>query len=295
MTQASTSVIGWRVLVPMDGTELSQRALPWADHWAGALQGPVTLLYVRPPTPRVTFTNPDPAHVDPLATMEVVKGLFHKVTVVKVDTLVGTHAGEVLGATARESYDLVVMATHTPSGMPQFGDGSVAAHVIRTAGTPVLVIPAGMEREAAIPRRVLVPLDGSQASGAILPIILPLAQTFHWTVQLLGVLDPNVSREDAISLTGYMEQVAAVFDQENVAARVVIREGEVGPTILGTIDAVHAETIAMSTRSQPEPNPFHIGGVTRFMMAHSTVPVLTLHPLDVKFAASPFETREDDA
>jgi nucleotide-binding universal stress UspA family protein len=39
---------GWNLLVPLDGSENANRALPWADTLAAGLQAMTTIVYVRP-------------------------------------------------------------------------------------------------------------------------------------------------------------------------------------------------------------------------------------------------------
>src|SRR5262249_21521709 len=83
--------------------------------------------------------------------------------------------------------DLIVMTTHGRGGLSRLLLGSVAEGLVRLTGLPLLLIRAGLPLaswEHGL-RRLLVPLDGSAASAAVLPAVVALAHGTRARLTLL--------------------------------------------------------------------------------------------------------------
>ena len=149
-----------RVVVPLDGSELAERALPHAITLARATGAPIHLLRVVDilPLTQLSAVGPggDPAAV--FAELEIVqaeegsatdylealrcqltdRGLA-AMTEVRPDLVV---AGLLA---ALRSEDLLVMTTHGRTGLERLFFGSVAEAMIRHSPAPVLLVRAGSE------------------------------------------------------------------------------------------------------------------------------------------------------
>lgn len=143
-----------RVIVPLDGSELSERILPFVETLAKNLGLDVILfgVYGGPVSPRATgdgFYNT--AQIEAFLAglrAETVEYLAVKVEEMKhrgfskVSTVAreGLSADEIIAA-ARESPDtLIAMCTHGRSGVKRWMLGSVTETVVRHSGAPVLVV-----------------------------------------------------------------------------------------------------------------------------------------------------------
>src|SRR5688572_29787067 len=77
--------------------------------------------------------------------------------------------------------DLTVMTTLGHGALERFWLGSVADHVIREAGSPVLVVPASADPAVVRDDRpfthMLIPLDGSETAEHVLPEAAHLVST----------------------------------------------------------------------------------------------------------------------
>src|SRR5436190_23250986 len=106
------STTRWEILVPLDGTRSSRRALPWASALAGDLKAGVKLLHVRPVPARDPFRGPTRSTTSISVETAFDNALepFDSSSDVSIDVLEGD-PGSVLAEQARESYDLVVMAS----------------------------------------------------------------------------------------------------------------------------------------------------------------------------------------
>ncbi len=144
---APPSEIG-RVVVPLDGSELAEAALPVARQMAKTLKLSLHLVRVVVPPAAMfggEYVPGAPAVLEELEveagqylekTTEVLKSAGFTVTAV---VRTGTPA-EVVLAEACEPGDLVVMSTHGRSGVDRWFLGSVADAIVRHGDIPVLVV-----------------------------------------------------------------------------------------------------------------------------------------------------------
>lgn len=142
------------LIVPLDGSELSEKAVPAALELAGAVGAKI--LFIRSTsTPYFggagtemdyVATNYGMAEVrqDALAYLEgFAKTARDSGLEVDSRAVMGNAAGAIIDAAEENAGSLIVMSTHGRSGFKRFFLGSVADKVIRSAGTPVLVLPPG--------------------------------------------------------------------------------------------------------------------------------------------------------
>ncbi len=140
-----------RILVPLDGSALSETILPFVERIAGPLDSEVILLTVVnlnlgasvatapagiiPPEDLLVRKMKTLAGLSPIKERLEAKGL-------RVRTLVtvGDPAEEIRRVALLEGADLIAMSTHGRGGLERLMFGSVAEQVIRRAGIPVLMI-----------------------------------------------------------------------------------------------------------------------------------------------------------
>jgi nucleotide-binding universal stress UspA family protein len=151
-----------KILVPLDGSRFSGRALIYASEIAKRFGGELMLFQAVSPTSVVTLSGGGAAMSSPTATQLFVESareqdkkdiarahryLRRKLREVTEHGVTGSYH-TILGDPARaiikfcqdESVDLVVMTTSGKSGLRRAIMGSVADKVIREPGIPVLAI-----------------------------------------------------------------------------------------------------------------------------------------------------------
>ncbi len=204
-----------RILVPLDGSEGAERAIPVAARIART-SGASTIFIRVVPAPATLGTFGGGLHgtvaVEP--EIEVTEkdladagSYLETITTAYAGDLSGlnTEIDVATGATsptiflaARDEYvDLIVMCSHGETGLQRWVLGSVAHEAVRHSPVPVLVLNEhGMvpfAPEASHPLRVLVALDGSAlAERALEPaaqLIAALAPSAQSEVHLLRVVD----------------------------------------------------------------------------------------------------------
>lgn len=132
-----------KILVPLDGSVLSDGILPWVEELALTYGSQVTLLRVQP---FIYTSMPSPVLVGELwneaatrATLDEQRARLEAAGVeVSVQAAYGVESAEILAAAAEA--DLVAMTTHGRSGPSRWWFGSVAESVTRHCSCPLLVL-----------------------------------------------------------------------------------------------------------------------------------------------------------
>jgi len=138
-----------KILVPLDGSELAEKALDHAEKLAETFDAEIILLLVFPVTviygpdeivtPSVVDEKQNEAAEKYLADLtEELKKRGFKVTA-KIKTGMQV-AAEITDFAKGKGVDLIVMSTHGDSGITQWVLGSVAHKVLTQAETPILLV-----------------------------------------------------------------------------------------------------------------------------------------------------------
>lgn len=151
-----------KILIPLDESPLSEQAVPVAIEMAKQFKSELILLQAVPPVTMATADLGGSGMENPTMTTLAVENartleennvkaatayMERKVqdtrsTGIKVSTRIvnDTPAKAILDVAKNESVDLIIITTHGRSGLGRAIVGSVADHVIRHAGIPVMVI-----------------------------------------------------------------------------------------------------------------------------------------------------------
>jgi nucleotide-binding universal stress UspA family protein len=181
-----------KILVPLDGSELAEVTLWYAEGLAGRMSSSITLLIVLSPEDLKSRYMYD-CYIKELA--ERIKadakqrGAGKKGGEIKVDyeILKGDAAEEIVDYADKARISLIIMSTQGRSGVRRWALGNVANKVLRATGKPVLLIRAkgakpDVYRERLV--KVLVPVDGSKESESILRYVTYMATELDLEVTL---------------------------------------------------------------------------------------------------------------
>lgn len=302
------------VLVPIDGSDLSERAVPFAASIAGD-GGTVVLLEVLPeaeplrkPLGAITMSADEvQTMLSDLATQDLDRAesrwadLTGNVTIVK-ETQAGDAASVILDRAEADGVDLICMSSSGRGALGRVALGSVADKVVRTTTVPTLIVrhidlPAG--QEAAPLNRVIVPLDGSDRAMLALPVASALAKRFGASIELISAVDlpqvvsPAMAYGGAFAADYYteMEQEStkaadAHLDEAVVAladsGASVSKHVMLGSAVGAVIDfAQHGDVVVMTTRGQ--------GGLRRWLLGSVAEKLIRDCPAPVLIVPSPHE------
>jgi nucleotide-binding universal stress UspA family protein len=186
-----------RILVPLDGSELAEQALPFARQLLSG-GGSLHLATVHGLAPvwvgvdaaMAMATAGDEHLVSTRAYLESVAVRFRAQG---IDVVTGVRQGDVaetLSGWAEElEADLIVMTTHGRGGFSRFWLGSITDRVVRSARTPVLCLKPSVH-DAQVPL-VLIPLDGSELAEEAIDIGLAAARQLGAGLEFVRVVDPT--------------------------------------------------------------------------------------------------------
>ncbi|MCD6567565.1 MAG: universal stress protein [Dehalococcoidia bacterium] len=145
-----------RILVPLDGSKLSESILPYVGELVASVAAEakteVTLIQIIPPTyyvpageaaPRVAYTEEELSQLREIA-MDYLRqkaaGLQDSGIAVKCEVPVGGDAEKIVEFTDEIRANLVAMSTHGLSGFSRLFLGSVADYVLHHGDTPLLLV-----------------------------------------------------------------------------------------------------------------------------------------------------------
>jgi len=212
------------ILVPLDGSPLSEYALPVASDIARRSGAALRLVHVHmPATPAPIYVEGLPVIDERLQSLgkdheraylerirsRIIAEQDLSVTIAVLDP--GSEAGrdatipDVLVADASAtSTDLIVMTTHGRGGLARFWLGSVADALVRVSRVPILSLRPGEPippiDHPPVFRHILIPLDGSALAEQILEPALALGDLMQAAYTLLHVVELFVLPSDASSL-----------------------------------------------------------------------------------------------
>ena len=150
------------LLVPLDGSDLAERVIPFAAQMASSAKARIILAHAR--VPRL---NGDSIEFALRAVAERLRVDGIAVDVCMLDMGPGD-VGEAVAAVAREhQVNLVVMSAHGHGGIGRRHYGTVAHQILQAVEAPVLLVPAPCRHPWAHdrPLRVLVRLEGAESSS----------------------------------------------------------------------------------------------------------------------------------
>jgi nucleotide-binding universal stress UspA family protein len=259
------------ILVPLDGSPLSEYALPAACDIARRSGAALRLVHVH------MRTTPDPIYVEGLPVIDestqsldtdheraylerirdrIIDQHGLRVTIAIHDPVSDgerdmTIADALAADAASTDTDLIVMTTHGRGGLARFWLGSVADSLVHVSSVPVLSLRPGEPippiKHPPVFRHILIPLDGSALAEQILEPALALGTLTQATYTLLHVVELFVlpgyaPLAQAVHLDAHMTQAVRTERQrclDDVAQRLRASGHQVHTrTLLGAQPAV---------------------------------------------------------
>lgn len=299
------------IMVPLDGTQFAEAALPIAISLAKRDGLALQLVTVWQPTlplydttglldqweqSRRTERQDYMSHL--AQQVESASGLH-----VSVEHLVG-RPGEVLPTLAElNGLDLVVMTTYGRGLFGQAALGSVADQVLRKGTSPlVLVRPDEAAPDVNLTpakpiRRILVPLDGSEVAETALQESVLMSGGEPTELVLLRLLafpmapaDRDVVRAEKKAAEVYLQGIAERLTSWNCSVTTrAIEEASPWTGIVDFAESNAIDLIAMTTHGRGGAARLLLGSIANRVVRMSSVPVLLFHP---ERAAHPWKDSE---
>jgi nucleotide-binding universal stress UspA family protein len=280
------------LLVPLDGSSLAERALPYAATLARGSARPLVLLHVLTPMPPrgEELIHEDAARVQLNAVAERLRSDSLGVETVVSSTLRGGVAQVISEVAQRHGCELIVMSTHGRGGLGRWLYGSVADEVLRRGSLPLVLV--SVTSDHAWPTtgalRVLVPFDGSAVAEAAIKPMLASVRDLNPDVLLLQVVvaprggaaaymfeDLPTEIDQAREL---LEPFAETLRAEGWHVRVHVVAGRVAASIANIASEESIDMIAMATHGRSGLARQVLGSIATETLQRATMPLLLLRP-----------------
>lgn len=307
------------VLVPLDGSPFGEHALPLALGVARRAGAVLHLLHVQ--VPFVTLPPDAGAYLGPPIEEEMdrrarayLEALRQRITTfapgpIVTKILEGEVAPTIRRYTDDEKVDLVVLSTHGRGPLARFWLGSVADELVRDATTPILLVRPqddAVDLQAdAMPKHVLLPLDGTPLAEQIVPHAIELGKLVDADFTLLRVINPITPNAYHLEGAGLAQMAQQMLDQiermqaalrkeaiaylDGVAGRMreqslkvqtrVAVDEQPANAILKTAAGLGAGLIAIETHGRRGLERMFVGSVADKVIRGAPLPVLVHRPV----------------
>lgn len=291
------------ILVPLDGSPLAEVAVPAAATIALLEDRPIDLLAVVDPP----ASFPDSARLGPIITDGLRVRLHGIAEQLRADGLIvetsvrdGLPADVILAHAEERSVQLIVMTTRGLGGLERWLVGSVADKVMRLAPCPVVLFrpPSTLaaDGESWRPKRLLVPLDGSELAEQAIPMAvrwasgldaqLLLVRVEPWSAVLFPVADgplPDLAEMDdqvAQAAAAYLEERRSQIP-EDVDLQLHVIRGDPAGSLIDMVEREHIDLTIMTSRGRSGIRRLVLGSVAD-RLVRGGLPICLVHPLPVE-------------
>lgn len=293
-----------KIIVPVDGSEFSEQAIPCAQDIASRCDATLHLVRVHQYAIDLSIAPVSAAlceavdHETRDAEIRYLRRLqssctAHDVNIFSLDAPVAEALAEHV---AEHAADLVIMTTHGRGGLSRAWLGSVADRLVRMTRVPVLMLRPG--RDCAVhghgfsATRILIPLDGSLLAESIIEPAITFGALTGAGYTLLQVVAPAIagspqtarqSELDAVTMRreslAYLELTAVRMRSRglDVESRVILQSNTAAAIAEA---AVHAkcDVIAMATHGRSGWSRVALGSIADKVLRTTPMPLLVLRP-----------------
>ncbi|MCH7553555.1 MAG: universal stress protein [Chloroflexi bacterium] len=291
-----------RILLPQDGSEVSEGIIPFVRMLAKGRPVKVTILYVagrdgggdvgtlvRLPEGKAIKTE------GYLADLQ--RDLASDECAVDSVVLTGRPDEEIVRYGEAEGFDLIAMSTHGRSGVGRWVFGSTTDKVMQSTSLPLFIVRSSKVQEKVGPdvafRSIVVPLDGSLLGECVVADAIDLTKALDLEVRLLRVIptstmamagadpyayDPQLYTKIAQGAEDYINRKRAEIEGAGCRASAQAIQGYPPERIITLAEESPDSFIIMSTHGRTGVGRWVLGSVTDRVLRASPRPVLLIHP-----------------
>jgi nucleotide-binding universal stress UspA family protein len=291
------------IIVPLDGSEMAEAALPAARYFARCFGARVSLVHLlekgRPQTvheqPHLHDEKEAAAYLDKTATSfpesASVDCHVHTEEVSHVAQSIVDHSMTELHS------DLIIMCIHGDDRARRFISGSIAQQVIARGEVPVLAVHAEKNPEPTFEcGKILIPIGGQRDHGEIFDSAVSFAKCCGSVIRLVSVVPtfdtipgkwfqvgrllPGTTAEmldfEAEEMARYLDVEAAALRATDVVTETRVLRGDPGRRIAIDAEESAAAMIVMATHGKTGLSALWEGSVAPKVFGESRKPILLL-------------------
>jgi nucleotide-binding universal stress UspA family protein len=300
------------ILVPLDGSQFAEQALPLAlsianragaslevvrVHVLYALQEPACSWLPFDPREDAIFKEHERAYLD-----AVVRRLQRTASVPVTSALAdGSTVDGILERARTKAADLIVMTTHGRGPMSRLWLGSVAVELVRHGPAPILLVRPQEDSTAPppepTPRRILIPLDGSELAERVLEPATALGSLVDAEYVLIRAVEssslpvgcPFVAELTAAEqlrlekrkaeAEAYLDRVAEGLHAKAFRAQTHVVVGEsAAAAVLDVVRSQNIDLVAIATHGRSGFKRLILGSVADKIVRGTLTPALVYRP-----------------
>lgn len=290
------------ILLPLDGSELAETAIPVAVYLAEKLGAQITLLHVIEKNApesihgQTHLTNEGDAceylshvaaeHIP--ATLKVNRHV-HTEEVEKVSQSIVQHSDEM-------APDLIILCAHGWGGVRDFVVGNIAQQVIAAGEVPVLLLKSGAADGLPFEgfERILVALDGNLQHESGFDVSIPLAKALKAALHLVQVVPTLFTLKPQHTATGtllpattsalldieedsaleYLEEKIKTVAAAGVAVSAEVERGDPAQQVVQSAITNHSQLIVLGTHGKSGMDAFWVSSVAPKIVEQTRLPVM---------------------
>lgn len=284
-----------KILVPIDFSDRSKKALQIANKFAKLFDGSITPFYSHLPISELdepyalgmsskiyqNFDSLEEKLVDRVN--EVAKNHVDEDRLEKPSVVLGNAAEGIIDAS--EDFDYIIMSSHGRTGFSRFLLGSVAEKVLRLAHTPVMIVEN--ESEVGDFEKIMVTTDFSDNAAEAYPYAIDIAERAGSEVDLVHILsfEQFDEEEKDLSLRKIREERLKLLEKEHfgrisdqVTHHVIVSQDSAHEAIYNHVQNSDYNLIIMATVGRTGINYLMMGSTTANVVRHVRTAVLSVNP-----------------
>jgi nucleotide-binding universal stress UspA family protein len=270
-----------KILVPLDGSLLAKQVYPHVAEIARAFYSQIDLVGVCEPEETESgqtcglYLNHEVNQLQNILGTMSIK--------IRQTVLEGNPAEQIQKYARQNDIDIIILSSYGRSGLKPWSLGSTVNKLLYNADVPIIVVRAQGGRPATsetnVFRRILVPLDGSDASAVVIPIILELTRKLPPEITLMQVVekghhvhtiggldyvqynDQDIDNKKA-GAQQYIDEVATSIKRNGVTVNTIVRLGEPADEILKTAGEEDVSLIILANHGHSAIENWFYGSVS---------------------------------
>jgi len=275
-----------KILVPVDFSETSEHATDHAAWLAATTNADLMLVHVLPPNHHY-FETPEP-FVVPDNEAEIRHEAEEKIKLIVRDLtdkysihpgyriLQGKVSFELLDLANEEHVDLIMMGTHGAKGLEEILIGSNAQHLVSKASCPVITFQ--QEKRKPGFSNIVLPIDRSRHSREKVGVAINVALLCNSKIHIVGLLDSKDEGEYQ-KLQVVLDQVQMAIDRSEIPyTRHTVKGDNIASEAMKYAESISADMILVLTTDESVMGKFDLGPLSKHIVNHSPIPVMSLNP-----------------
>ena len=289
-----------RILLPLDGSDLAERAIPYVWDLAGQLEAEVYLLHACPPEHK-TDLGMHQVYLNNIADKlrQRIKENWQPSGEPKihVEVIFDEPVKAIFDYVKQKSISMVALTSHGTSGLRAWAMGSVADNVVRGVGVPTLLIRIKegqiVPEKKGLIHKILLPLDTSDASSIAVPYAVHLAKKLKATIALfsmsqsiyalnlygmgsgLGFNGDSIDAATKKYTDEYLQGVADKIRKEGIdVTQTSVMSMDAAYEILEIEKKIQPDLVVMATRGRSNIARWALGSVAEKVLREGDRPIL---------------------